>query len=146
MYFNITIVSYHKTILNVNRNSKKNMECEKMNDYEQKNEEEMLYLENTLDFINKELKKEQYDLNHRGQKLIESRREMWQESVHLSNDFDRVPEMVQYLSEVDSQSDNYEKTIKRIKKYTRIISSPYFGRFDFQENGLEDREKIYVGL
>ena len=117
-----------------------------MNDYEQKNEEEMLYLENTLDFINKELKKEQYDLNHRGQKLIESRREMWQESVHLSNDFDRVPEMVQYLSEVDSQSDNYEKTIKRIKKYTRIISSPYFGRFDFQENGLEDREKIYVGL
>lgn len=117
-----------------------------MNDYEQNNEEEILYLENTLDFIKKELEKEQYDLNDRGQSLIDSRRDMWQESVHLSNDFDRVPEMVKYLSEVDSKSDNYERTIKRIKKYTRVLNSPYFGRFDFREDGFEDKEKIYVGL
>jgi len=51
-----------------------------MKDYEQNNEEEMLYLENTLNFIKKELKKYQYDLNDRGQSLIESRRDMWQES------------------------------------------------------------------
>lgn len=117
-----------------------------MKDYEQNNEEEMLYLDNTLDFIKKELKKEQYDLNDRGQSLIESRRDMWQESNHLSNDFDKVPEMVQYLSEVDRQSDNYEKIIKRIKKYTRILNSPYFGRFDFKEDGFGEGEKIYVGL
>ena len=60
--------------IHVNRNFQKIWEREIMKDYEQKNEEEMLYLDNTLNFIKKELEREQYDLNDRGQNLIDSRR------------------------------------------------------------------------
>jgi DNA helicase-2/ATP-dependent DNA helicase PcrA len=116
-----------------------------MNDYNFNNPEELLYLETTLNFIKKELTKEQSDLDVRTSNLIASRRDMWQESAHSSNDFDKVPEMTQYLSEVNSQTDNYDNTQKRIEKYIRVLKSPYFGRFDFQEEGLEGTEKIYIG-
>jgi len=117
-----------------------------MNDYELNKQEEMLYLENTLNFLKKELDKDEYDINFRKRDLITSRKEMWQESVHFSNDLDRVPEMLQHLSEVDSQNYNYEKTFDRIKKYTRILNSPYFGRFDFKEDDYDDTDQIYIGL
>ena len=124
----------------------KTWEREKMNDYELNKQEELLYLENTLNFLKKELEKNKYDINFRKRDLISSRREMWQESVHSSNDFDRVPEMLQQLSEVDSQNYNYEKALERIKKYTRILNSPYFGRFDFKEDTYDDTDQIYIGL
>ena len=117
-----------------------------MNDYELNNQEEILYLDNTLNFLKKELEKDKYDINFRKRDLIASRINMWQETVHFSNDFDRIPEMLQHLTEVDSQNYNYEQTLQRIKKYTRILNSPYFGRFDFKEDDCDDREQIYIGL
>ncbi|MCB2293524.1 AAA family ATPase [Clostridium algoriphilum] len=117
-----------------------------MNDYELNRQEEILYLDNTLNFLKKELEKDRYDINFRKRDLIASRRDMWQETVHFSNDVDRIPEMLQHLCEVDSQNYNYEKTLERIKKYTRILNSPYFGRFDFKEDNYDDIEQIYIGL
>ena len=117
-----------------------------MNNYELYNQEENLYLDNTLTFLKKELDKDKYDINFRKRDLITSRRDMWQETVHSSNDFDRVPEMLQHLAEVDSQNFNYEKTLEQINKYTRILNSPYFGRFDFKEDDYDDTDQIYIGL
>ncbi|MCB2352880.1 HelD family protein [Clostridium estertheticum] len=117
-----------------------------MGNYKLINKEETLYLDNTLNFLKKELTKDEYDINFKKRDLITSRRDMWQESAHSSNDFDKIPEMLQHLSEVDSQNYSYEKTLKRIKKYTQILNSPYFGRFDFKEDGYDDFDKIYIGL
>lgn len=117
-----------------------------MNDYELNSHEEILYLDYTINFLKKELEKDKYDITFRKRDLITSRRDMWQESVHFSNDFDRIPEMLQHLSKVDNQNYNYEKTLERIKKYTQILDSPYFGRFDFKEDNYDDREQIYIGL
>ncbi|MBU3157980.1 AAA family ATPase [Clostridium estertheticum] len=117
-----------------------------MGNYKLINKEETLYLDNTLNFLKKELTKDEYDINFKKRDLITSRRDMWQESAHSSNDFDKIPEMLQHLSEVDSQNYSYEKTLKRIKKYTQILNSPYFGRFDFKEDGYDDLDKIYIGL
>ncbi|MBU3181741.1 HelD family protein [Clostridium psychrophilum] len=117
-----------------------------MNDYDLINQEEILYLDNTLGFLKKELDKDNHDITFRKSNLIASRKEMWQESAHSSNDFDKIPEMLQHLSEVDSHNYNYEKTIERIKKYTRILDSPYFGRFDFNEDDYDDTDQIYIGL
>ena len=116
-----------------------------MNDYELNNQDEILYLDNTLNFLKKEIVKDEYAINFRKRDLIASRREMWQESYHSSDDIDRIPEMLQHLSEVDSQNYNYEKSLERIKKYTRILNSPYFGRFDFKEDGYDDTDQIYIG-
>ncbi|MBU3099038.1 MULTISPECIES: HelD family protein [Clostridium] len=117
-----------------------------MSNYKLINKEETLYLDDTLNFLKKELAKDEYDINFRKRDLITSRRDMWQESAHSSNDFDKIPEMLQHLSDVDSQNYSYEKTLKHIKKYTQILNSPYFGRFDFKENGYDDTDKIYIGL
>jgi len=117
-----------------------------MSDYEQINQEELLYLGNTLNFLKKELDKYEYEIHSRKSNLIASRKEMWQESAHFSNDVDKIPEMLAELSEVDSQNYNYEKTFDRIKKYTRILNSPYFGRFDFKEKNYDDTDQIYIGL
>jgi len=117
-----------------------------MNDYEIKKQEELLYLTTIVNFLEKELKKDEYEINSRKRNVIDSGKDMWQESVHSANDIDRVPEMLLHLREVDSQNYSYEKAFERIKKYTRILNSPYFGRFDFKEDNYDDTDKIYIGL
>lgn len=84
-----------------------------MNNFEPDNHEEILYLESTLGFIEKELEKEKEELNGRLSKVIASRKEMWEQTSHSSNDFDKVPEMNQYLFEVNNQTQSYESTLKK---------------------------------
>ncbi|MBL4936566.1 AAA family ATPase [Clostridium sp. YIM B02515] len=108
--------------------------------------EENRYLEKTLDVIKTELQKEKEALNSRLTKVMASRREMWEKSSHSSEDFDGVPEMNQYLNEVNTETIGYTSVQKRIDKYEKMLKSPYFGRFDFSEEGFDEIEKIYVGL
>lgn len=117
-----------------------------MSDFKQNQEEETLYLERTVKVIEKELKKEEEVLKSKLSDVIASRREMWQESVHFSDDFDRIPEMNHFLSEVNRETRDYTSTEKRIQRYNKMMKSPYFGRFDFVEEGFDEVEKIYIGL
>lgn len=117
-----------------------------MSEFEKVNQEEIQYLESALDFIKRELSKEELLLDTNRKNLIDSRKEMWQESVHFSNDVDRIPEMNAYLSEVTNKTSSYENTLKYIEKCKRLLKSPYFGRFDFKEHGELNPEKIYIGM
>ncbi|MGY0374282.1 HelD family protein [Clostridium sp. JNZ J1-5] len=117
-----------------------------MSSYQQSKEEELMYLNKTLKVIETQLAEEENTLSTSFKNLINSGREMWEESVHFSNDFDKIPEMNQYLLEVNNQNRDYAKKLKRIKKYKQMLNSPYFGRFDFLENGFDSKEKIYIGL
>ncbi len=117
-----------------------------MNNFEPDNHDEILYLESTLGFIEKELEKEKEELNSRLSKVIASGKEMWEQTSHSSNDFDKIPEMNQYLFAVNNQAQSYESTLKKIKKYECMIKSPYFGRFDFKEDDFDHTEKIYIGI
>lgn len=117
-----------------------------MSDFNENNKEEMIYLEKTLDFIKKQLNEEKNNLEGNISSLVASRREMWQEGAHASNDFDKVPEMNHYLFEVNKQNDKYRSNVRRINNYERMLKSPYFGRFDFEEEGSDEVEKIYIGF
>ncbi|MBC2581790.1 UvrD-helicase domain-containing protein [Clostridium sp. DJ247] len=117
-----------------------------MKDFNENKQEEVNYLDKTLDFIKNELIKEENNLKDYIGDLIRSRKDMWEESVHFSEDFDRIPEMNHYLSEVNNRNENYIYTVKKINNYKRMLNSPYFGRFDFLEEGFRDVEKIYIGL
>ena len=108
--------------------------------------EELAYLEEVITTIVSELKKENEVLQVKRGKVIDSRREMWQESSHASREFARISEMNQYLNEVNTQTRDYLSTEKRIYRYNKMITSPYFGRIDFAENGYERPDKIYIGL
>jgi len=117
-----------------------------MNNFDDNQKEENIYLVKTLEVIKTELVKEKEALDSRLTKVIASRKEMWEKSAHSSEDFDAVPEMNQYLNEVNTETIGYTSAQKRIDKYERMLKSPYFGRFDFSEEGFDEVEKIYVGL
>lgn len=117
-----------------------------MGDFKENEKEELMYLEKTLNFIKEELKKEGKILDGKFQNALSSKKEMWKESIHFSNDFDRIPEMTQYLSEVNAKNRDYSITERHIERYNKMVKSPYFGRFDFKEEGFEEVEKIYIGI
>lgn len=115
-------------------------------DYKENLTEELEYLEKTINFLEAELSKQVELLASRKNKLIESRRDMWEETVHFSNDFDRLVDSNQYLIDEKIQTTIYNNTLNTIAKYERLLKSPYFGRFDFDEDNCDDIEKIYIGF
>lgn len=117
-----------------------------MNSYEKEYQFELLYLKDVLTFIKHEIEKENLNLDYSRSKVICARNDMWEESAHSSDDFDKIPEMNQYLLEVNNQASGYYQTSNKLKKYNQMLDSPYFGRFDFQEAGYDDTDKIYIGL
>lgn len=117
-----------------------------MEKFSQNKEEELDNLSKTLNVIKRELSKETLLIDSKLKDVITSGKEMWEESVHFSDDLDRIQEMNHYLSAVNSNSDIYMNSRKKIENYIKLLDSPYFGRFDFTEEGFDDVEKIYVGL
>lgn len=117
-----------------------------MKDFNENQQEEIMYLEKTLTVIKKALQKGMSSLNGKLTSVISSRKEMWEGSVHFSEDFDRIPEMNHFLSEVTRETRDYTSVEKKIQRYSKMLKSPYFGRFDFIEAGYEDVEKIYIGI
>lgn len=116
-----------------------------MDNYSKSMKEERDYLKNVVEIIQGLLTSEEHKLLDRKEKLISSRRDMWNNSSHSSNDFDRLTEMNQHLQQVSIRTFDYENTRKVIDKYSKMVDSPYFGRFDFTEDGCEETERIYIG-
>jgi len=114
--------------------------------YSENSKEEFLYLKKSLDLITNELIKEKSNIDNLKTNLINSRKNMWQNSSHSSEDFAKVSEMNHYLSEVNTRSDVFEKSNAKILLYNKMLFSPYFGRIDFTEHGFYDTEKIYIGM
>ncbi|MBM7866281.1 ATP-binding domain-containing protein [Heliobacterium gestii] len=113
---------------------------------QQGRQEELQYLEQTERLLQTLLNRELDQLDQRKEALIEARRDMWENTVHASQDFAQLTEMNQYLAGVNQQTAGYVNTLRQVEKYRRMIGAPYFGRFDFVEDGYDEVEKIYVGL
>jgi len=117
-----------------------------MDDYSKIYLEEEKYLEHTVAEIKQQLAGEQQQLARRKKGLAETRREMWEDTGNFPYDFSGVAEISQYRSEVIVQTETYLGNLARVEKYRRMADTPYFGRFDFLEEGEKAEEKIYVGL
>ena len=117
-----------------------------MDSYQRNLEEEQQRLWSTLSFIRSELEKDISTLANRKDDLLKLRREMWENTVHFSTDFERMTEISQYLAVLNGQTTSYGTIYKQIEKYKKMLDAPYFGRFDFVEKGEAEKEKIYVGL
>lgn len=114
--------------------------------YEQNKQEEILHLKQTIQLIKKELENQTHKLSYRKEKLMDLRKDMWENTVHFTNDFTKLSEMTQYLTEINNHTKSYINTWHQIKKYEKMIGSPYFGMLDFMEDGKRRSEKIYIGL
>ena len=117
-----------------------------MDEYQKDLQEETNYLEKIVMFIKNELEIKDTSLTEKKKELIAARKDMWENTVHYTNDFARLTEINQYLAEVNIQAAIYSKDYKHLNKYKNIIGTPYFGRFDFLEDGTENSEKFYIGL
>lgn len=117
-----------------------------MDNYQQNLQEEMKYLANTVSVLKQELARENQRLSTVKSNLISLGKDMWENTAHSTADFDKVTEMNQYLSAVMEQTVHYQNILRQVEKYKKMISCPYFGRFDFIEDGCAGAEKIYVGL
>jgi len=115
-----------------------------MDSYQENHQEEIDYLSKTITFINEEMEREEKDLVEKKSDLLAARKDMYENTVHISSDFESLVDISLYLTPVNNQISNYNS--RRINKLKKMMSSPYFGRFDFIEKGYNEKEIIYVGL
>lgn len=108
--------------------------------------EEMKYLDEIINLLKYKFEYESNKLEDQKADLIESRREMWENTTHSSADFDKLTDFNQYLSALQAQTFTYTELAKRISRYEKMLESPYFARIDFTEEGYDNTEKIYIGL
>lgn len=92
------------------------------------------------------MEREADDLVEKKNDLIAARKDMYENTVHVSSDFESLVDMNLYHSQINNQISNYNTNSRRITKLKKMVSSPYFGRFDFREKGFREKEKIYIGL
>lgn len=79
---------------------------------------------------------------------IETQRELWQDIGVVSADsgLEHIADFMSYINTMRMQKRSHEFTRKQVKKYERVLESPYFGRIDFLEEGEESPEKCYIGI
>ena len=107
--------------------------------------EEEQYLQTVLDFLNDEIAKARDALELKKRNLYRSR----QDEGVLTPDFSspgHSSDLSQHLLEDERQRNALEQLSRRLAQDERMVPSPYFGRFDFMEEGFHSTDKIYVGL
>ena len=117
-----------------------------MNSYDQILQEETEYLQKVVTLLRIKIESLAKHLSSQKTQLINSRKDMWENTAHHATDFTRLTEISQYLSEVNNNTAIYNNSVQSMEKDKNMIAAPYFGRFDFQEDGVDNREKVYVGL
>jgi len=117
-----------------------------MKSYQESFQEENEYLTKTICIIENEIQKESGNLSERKKSLLEARRDMWENAAHHSTELAGMVEINQHLTEITNQTAKYDNTIKRIQRLEKLSDSPYFGRFDFLEEGSNLVEQIYIGI
>ncbi|WP_040985624.1 RNA polymerase recycling motor HelD [Oceanobacillus jeddahense] len=117
----------------------------------QNNNHEFEYqrLEKVLDIIDKK----QHALKEQSSKVkedvVELRKTFWDDITVNMDEMDDIietQESIKQQSNILAQKErHYGKNYQRMKQLERLKNQPYFGRVDFQEEGSEEVEKIYIG-
>lgn len=106
---------------------------------------ENAYLEKTISFAKKTLDKEYSEMNEKKSKLLELAKDMYENGVHFSNDFEKLTDLSHYLNTFTIRTNDVDAVMKKIKKLEKLLKSPYFARIDFIEEN-NTKEQIYIGL
>jgi len=108
----------------------------------------MEWLEKVLREVKKQLKEKQNSKDNFKKEAIETQRELWENlrAVSVENGMQHIGDFMQFINTMKIQKRNHEFERKLVDKYEKMISSPYFARMDFEEEGEEKAEKYYVGI
>ncbi|MBD2867928.1 RNA polymerase recycling motor HelD [Paenibacillus arenilitoris] len=85
-----------------------------------------------------------------GDQAADIRRRFWEEvtiNTSTHEDFEETFYTINQQSALLAERERGHKLLKQQwKNMNRLLPSPYFGRIDFREDGLDHREQIYIGV
>jgi DNA helicase-2/ATP-dependent DNA helicase PcrA len=109
---------------------------------------EMEWLEKVLREVKKQLEEKKNSKDNFKKEAIETQRELWENvgAVSVENGLQHIVDFMQFINTMKIQKRSHEFERKLVDKYEKMISSPYFARMDFTEEGEEKAEKCYIGI
>ena len=104
--------------------------------------------ENVLREVKRQLEEKRDFKDNFKKDAIETQRELWKNvgAVSVENGLQHVVDFMQFINTMKIQKRSHEFERKLVDKYENMISSPYFARMDFKEDGIENVEKCYIGI
>ncbi|MGO4694488.1 RNA polymerase recycling motor HelD [Paenibacillus sp. 2TAB26] len=107
-----------------------------------------------LDMVTKQLQTSIAELEPEVDQLRDQaadiRKRFWEEvtvDTSTDEDFEETFLTIKQQSAVLSERERSHAQLKRQwKSMNRLLPSPYFGRIDFHEDGLESKEQVYIGV
>ncbi|MFD1453652.1 MULTISPECIES: RNA polymerase recycling motor HelD [Oceanobacillus] len=117
----------------------------------QNNNHEFEYqrLEKVLDIIEKKQNALKEQSSKVKEDVVELRKTFWDDITVNMDEMDDIietQESIKQQSNILAQKErHYGKNYQRMNQLERLKNQPYFGRIDFQEEGSEDIEQIYIG-
>ncbi|MCI8543591.1 MAG: hypothetical protein HFH95_09790, partial [Lachnospiraceae bacterium] len=79
-------------------------------------------------------------------RLLNERKEMWEDNRHLIRDFDDVIFLNTQETAVKSVERQLEWNEIEIQRHEKMEKSPYFGRVDFEDSETGSPDAIYIGI
>ncbi len=117
--------------------------------------QECRYLEETMALLERRIREGLSVSEEAAAALDEQSRFLWEEVeayyAEGEREFDRLGEMLTGLEELSRRSEKNENLQRKLRRYRRMLDSPYFARVDFREEPgsptYEDgsTEAIYIG-
>lgn len=108
-------------------------------------------LRQTLDLAKKQLEQAKADAERKKSEILAEKRDAGENATHGitdlcdSADFEAIVELSQYRNAIVDKIVSYEEGEHKIRLLENMIRSPYFARIDFQFDGEDEFEKIYIG-
>ncbi|WP_158299492.1 RNA polymerase recycling motor HelD [Paenibacillus antri] len=103
-------------------------------------------LETVLERVEREIEESRVTAGGRKEQLVGGKRELWEDLVYDTDDwFEAAVQLTQQAQELSQHATSYRLAQGRSEHLQRLLSNPYFARFDFRETGSETDEPIYLG-
>ncbi len=80
-----------------------------------------------------------------GRYIREERSRMWEDFKRAELSAEQMMDLTQITMTEETDVNMYYDFIFRIENLKKMVSSPYFARLDFKEEGYSDEETIYIG-
>ena len=106
--------------------------------------EEQEYLCEVIAFLRRLTEREEAAVASGRHRLYRLREDQDEEIASRPADFERNADISQYFEEDSRELSSIRQGMERLEHDRQMLRSPYFGRFDFAEQG-SGREKIYIG-
>lgn len=112
---------------------------------------EKVRLEQTISLAERQLEQAELDNEENRLEIKSLQQEMRDNAAHAtgnlwgSEGFEALVELSQHANPIIKKVSDYETVEQKIEMLIKLIESPYFARIDFQFDGEDTAEKIYIG-